>query len=140
MLAISGGVGLNDQVLVMLRGEVADIIVGSVFLFVGLAACSIAAIRRRSGVRIFIWLGIWSAMYGAMHLSQSPAVVSVLPHWLQISAPYANTAMTYLMVVAGSLSFLELSLGRVRFVIEAAALVGLGIAVVAFGVFVYGLK
>jgi hypothetical protein len=37
---------------------------GSIFLFIGLAACCIAAIRRRSGVRIFVWLGIWSAMYG----------------------------------------------------------------------------
>jgi hypothetical protein len=51
----------------MLRSQVADIIVGSIFLFIGLAACFIAAIRRRSGVRIFVWLGIWSAVYGAEH-------------------------------------------------------------------------
>src|SRR6266571_6516073 len=89
-----GGGRLEDQVLAMLRGQLADIILGAVFLFIGLAACSIAAIRRRSGVRIFVWLGIWSAMYGAMQLSQSPAVVAVSPRWIQISAPYANTAMT----------------------------------------------
>ena len=125
----------------MLRDQVADIIVGSVFLFIGLAACSIAAIRRRSGVRIFIWLGIWSAMYGAMHLSQSPAVVAISPGWLQISAPYANAAMTYLLVVVGSLSFLELSLGKVRFLIQGAAFVGLAIAVAGIAFFVlYGLK
>jgi len=72
-------VGLTDQVLAMLRGQVADIIVGSVFLFIGLATCCIAAIRRRGGVRIFIWLGLWSAMYGGEHLSQSPAVIAVSP-------------------------------------------------------------
>ncbi len=120
----------------MLRAQVADIIVGSVFLFVGLAACGIAAIRRRGGVRIFFWLGIWSAMYGALHLSQSPAVVAALPHWLQISAPYANTAMTYLGVVVGSLSFLELSLGKMRFLNQAGAFVGLAIAVAGVGFFV----
>ncbi len=101
-----GGGGLTDQVLVMLRAQVADMIIGSVFLFVGLAACGIAAIRRRSGVRIFFWLGIWSAMYGALHLSQSPAVVAALPHRLQIHVPYANTAMTYLLVVVASLSII----------------------------------
>jgi sigma-B regulation protein RsbU (phosphoserine phosphatase) len=120
---------------VILRGQVADIIIGSVFLFIGLAACSIAAIRRRSGVRIFVWLGIWSAMYGAMHLSQSPLVVAVSPRWLQISAPYANTAMAYLLVVVGSLSFRELSLGKVRLLIQAAACVGLAIAVAGIAFF-----
>ena len=127
---------MEDQVLAMLRGQVADIIFGSVFLFIGLAACSIAAIRRRSGVRIFVWLGIWSAMYGATNLIQSSAVVAVSPHWLQISAPYANTAMAYLVVVVGLLSFLELSLGRLRFLIQALACVGLVIAIAAIGFFV----
>ena len=73
-----------------LRGQVADIIIGSGFLFIGLVAWSIAAIRRHRGVRIFVWLGIWSAMYGALQLSQSPAVGALSPRWIQISAPYAN--------------------------------------------------
>lgn len=128
---------LSDQVVMMLRGQVADIIVGSVFLFIGLATCFIAAARRRSGVRIFVWLGIWSALYGAVRLSQSPAVLAVSPRWLQISAPYANTAMTYLLVVVGALSFLELSLGRLRLLIQAAVFLGMAIAVAGVGVFVF---
>ena len=120
-----------------LRGQVADIIIGSVFLFIGLAACSIAAIRRRSGVRIFVWLGIWSAMHGAVLLIETPAVVEVSPRWLQISAPYAYTAMKYLMVVVGLLSFRELSLGRLRLLIQAAACVGLVIAITGIGLFVF---
>ncbi len=121
----------------MLRDQLADIISGAVFLFIGLAAWSIAAIRRRSGVRIFVWLGIWSAMYGAMQLSESPAVLAASPRWLQISAPYANTSMTYLIVVVALLSFLELSLGRLRLLIQAAASVGLVIAIAAIGFFVF---
>lgn len=136
MLLSSGGADLTDQVLATLRGEVADIIAGSVFLFIGLAACSIAAIRRRRGMRIFVWLGMWSAMYGAEHLSRSQAVLALSPRWLQISAPYANTAMTYLFVVVGSLSFLELSRGKMRFLNQAGGLLGLGIAVAGTGFFV----
>jgi hypothetical protein len=121
---------------VILRGQVAEIIFGSVFLFIGMAACSIAAIRRRSGVRIFVWLGIWSAMYGVLHLSQSTAVVAASPRWLQIIAPYANTATSYLLVVVGSLAFLELSRGKVRLLVQATAAVGLAIAIAGMILFV----
>ena len=132
---------MEDQVLAMLRGQLADITLGAVFLFIGLAACSIAviraAIRRRSGVRIFVWLGIWTAIHGAIQLSQSSAVLAASPRWLQISAPNANTVMTYLTVVVGLLSFMELSLGRLRFLIQAAACLGLVIAIAAIGLFVF---
>ena len=132
-----GGVGLSGQALETLRGQVADIIIGSIFLFVGLAACAIAGIRRRSGTRIFAWLGIWSAMYGTVLLSQSQPVLAVSPRWVQISAPYANTAMMYLLVVVGSLAFLELSLGRLRLLLQGAAFVGLAIAVAGIAFFVF---
>ena len=99
MFAMSGGGRLEGQVVAMLRGQVVEIIAGAVFLFMGLAVCAIAVIRRRSGVRLFTWLGIWSAMYGAGLLSQSPAVVAALPHSLQIAVLYVNTVTAYLTVV-----------------------------------------
>ena len=134
---VLGGVRLNGQVVAVLREQLADIVFGSVFLFIGLAACFIAAIRGVGGVRTLVWLGIWSAMYGAIHLSNSPAVMAAWPRWLQISAPYANTAMTYLLVVVGSLSFVELSLGKLRLLIQLAASVGLAIAVAGIAFFVF---
>jgi len=124
---------LTAQAAAMLRGQIADIVVGSIFVFVGLASCSIAAFRRGRGVRTFIWLGLWSAMYGAVLLERSPAVLAVSPRWARIAAPDADTAITYLLVVAGSLSFLELSLGRLRRLIQAAAV--LGVVIAAAGVF-----
>ncbi len=45
--------------------------------------------------------------------------------------------MTYLGVVVGSLSFLELSLGKMRFLNQAGAFVGLAIAVAGVGFFVF---
>ena len=81
----AGGARLQDQALATLRGQLADIISGAVFVFVGLAACGIAAMRRRSGVRALIWWGIWSAMYGALRLGDSIAAAARLPHWFQVS-------------------------------------------------------
>jgi len=36
--------------------QVADIIIGTLFVFIGFACCAIAAMRRRSGVRVLVWL------------------------------------------------------------------------------------
>jgi len=129
---------LDDQVLTMLRGQLADIISGAIFSFAGLAVCSIAAIRRRSGVRLFVWLGIWSATYGAGLLSRSPAVVAALPHWLQISVPYVNTVTAYVTVVVAFLAFLELSVGQIRLVLKILIFAGMVVAAAGIGWFVFG--
>jgi phosphoserine phosphatase RsbU/P len=132
---------LEDRVLAMLRGQIADIILGAVFLFIASqmwGACAIAAIRRRSGVRLFIWLGIWSAMYGTQLLTLSPAVVATLPKWLHTSVPYANAVFAYLIVVVAFLAFLELSVGRLRLVVEIVIVAGIGVGVAGIGSFVLG--
>jgi phosphoserine phosphatase RsbU/P len=129
---------LDDQVLAMLRGQLADIISGAIFSFAGLAVCSIAAIRRRSGVRLFVWLGIWSVTYGAGLLARSPAVVAALPHWLQISVPYVNTVTAYITVVVAFLAFLELSVGQIRLVLKILIFAGMVVAAAGIGWFVFG--
>jgi sigma-B regulation protein RsbU (phosphoserine phosphatase) len=129
---------LDDQVLTMLRGQLADIISGAIFSFAGLAVCSIAAIRWRRGVRLFVWLGVWSATYGTGLLTRSPAVVAALPHWLQISVPYVNTVTAYLTVVVAFLAFLELSVGRIRLVLKIFIFAGMVVAGAGIGWFVFG--
>jgi phosphoserine phosphatase RsbU/P len=138
MFAMCGRWQLEDQVVAMLRGQLVEIISGAVFLFMGLAACSIAAIRWRSGVRLFVWLGVWSATYGAGRLTQSPAVVAALPHSFQMGVPYVNTVIAYLTVVVAFLAFLELSLGKVRLLIEIVIFAGIAVALAGIGWFVFG--
>src|SRR3984957_9944320 len=122
----------------MLRGQLTDILFGAVFLFIGLAALSIAAIRRRSGVRLVIWLGIWSSMYGTGLLARSPAVVAALPLVLQTSVPYVNTVIAYLLTVFAMSAFLELSRGGIRLLIKILILAEVVIAVVGIGWFAAG--
>jgi sigma-B regulation protein RsbU (phosphoserine phosphatase) len=121
----------------MLRGQVVDLVIGSIFLFIGLTACAIAVIHRRRGTRIFAWLGIWSALYGGVQLTQSEIMQTVSPRWVQIGSPYAHTGMMYLLIVFGLLSFRELSLGKVRFLIEVAVILGLVIAIMGVAHFVF---
>ncbi len=129
---------MEGQVLAMLRGQLEHIISGTIFIFIGLAACSIAAIRRRSEARLFIWLGIWSAMYGASLLAQSRAVVAALPHSIQLSVPYVNVVASYLVVVVATLAWLELSLGKLRLLIKIILVAGTAVAGAGIGWFVFG--
>jgi hypothetical protein len=75
---------LQDQLPVISREQLAVIMFGTVFVFIGLAACAFAAVRRREEVRLFAWLGVWSAMVG------------VLPQWIQFRVPFVWTVVVYL--------------------------------------------
>jgi hypothetical protein len=75
-------------------------------------------------------------MYGALRLSESPAVVMASPRALQIGAPYANTAIGYRIVVPALLAFLELTRGGLRMLVQVAAWIGLAIGVMGILVFV----
>jgi phosphoserine phosphatase RsbU/P len=129
---------LEDHLLAMLRSQLTDIVFGAVFLFTGFAACSIAAIRRRSGVRLVTWLGIWSAMYGIGLLFRSTAVIAALPLVLQTTVRYANVLIAYVLSIAAMLAFLELSRGGIRPVIKILILAEVVVAVVGICWFAVG--
>lgn len=88
-------------------------------------------------MRLFLWLGIWSAMYGTGLLTRTQIVVTALPKWLQIIVPHANAVNTYVIVVVAFFAFLELSVGRLRLVIQTIIIVGIGVAIAGIGWFVY---
>jgi sigma-B regulation protein RsbU (phosphoserine phosphatase) len=128
---------LDDQVLAALRGQVTSIGFGTAFVGGGIAAALLAAVRRQPGTFSLWWLGAWSAMYGARLLGETPAVVAALPRRADTALPYLNTALSYLLVVAGSLAWLGLSRGGVRRLLQAAVIVGLVIAAGGIGAFLW---
>jgi len=128
----------GDATLEMLRAQVVNIVVGTIFLSIGATACAIAAIRWRRGVRILVWWGIWSGMYGLQTLCQTPAVLAVLPHALKTAMPYVSTAVMYLLLVSALFAWRELSLGRLRLLIQLEIFAGLAIALIGFGTFMLG--
>jgi hypothetical protein len=68
-------------------------------------------------------------MYGALRLSQSPAVIMASPRALQAGASHVNIVIEYLIVVPALLAFLELAVGGLRVLIQVAAWIGLAIGV-----------
>jgi hypothetical protein len=55
------GTSAADAALATLRGDLINIVLGTLFLAVGATACAIAAIRWRRGVRILVW---WESLAG----------------------------------------------------------------------------
>lgn len=86
---------LDDQALATLRGQVVDIISGTVFVFLGLIACGIAAMRRRSGVRVLL-----KPVRQTRQRSQRTAHVTL---------------------VVAARAWLELSVGKLRLVVRHSA-------------------
>jgi sigma-B regulation protein RsbU (phosphoserine phosphatase) len=127
-----------DAALETLRGDVINIVLGAVFLTVGATACAMAAMRRRRGVRILAWWGIFSGMYGLQKLGQTPTILTVLPHSFRPVAPYVNTAVMYLLLISALFAWRELSLGKLRFLVNLEIFLALAIALVGMGTFVLG--
>lgn len=117
--------------------QLQGIICGTVFVFAGLAACCIAAMRRRSGMRVVTWLGVWSAMYGSQPLTHALAAVANLPHWFRVCLPYLDTVNAYFIVVVAALAFLELTTGQARLFLKLVIFVGSAIGVAGIGFFVF---
>ena len=77
-------------------------------------------------------------MYGVQKLLQTAVVVAVLPHALKSATPYVSTAVMYLLLVSALFAWRELSLGKIRFLIQVEIFAGLAIALIGFGTFVLG--
>ncbi|MGC1651153.1 MAG: hypothetical protein WA741_35440 [Candidatus Sulfotelmatobacter sp.] len=114
-----------------------DIVLGTAFLTVGVTACAIATIRWRRGFGILTWWGIFSAMYGQT-LGQTTTMLTVLPHSLMSVAPYVQTAVRYLLLVSALFAWRELTLGKLRLLIQLEIFVGSAIALLGIGTFVLG--
>ncbi len=121
-----------------LRGDVINIVLGTVFLAVGATACVIAAMRGRRGVRTLIWWGLFSGMYGLQKLLQTATFLTILPQWLGSAVPYVSTVVRYLLLVAALCAWRQLTTGRLRRLVQLVIYAGLAIAALGIGTFVRG--
>ena len=108
------GACLGDEAVVILHEQVGVIILGTIFLFIGVSACCIAAIRGRDARRILAWFGVFSAMYGVRLFAEVPAAFSLLVGRFWPYAPQLVWIITYVILIPALLFWAELSLGTLR--------------------------
>ena len=98
----------------MLNEQFGIVILGTIFLFIGVAACCVAAIRGRAARRILAWFGVFSAMYGVRLFAEVPAAFRLMvgPFWSY--APQLVWIITYVILIPALLFWVQLSLGTLR--------------------------
>ncbi|MGO9124865.1 MAG: PP2C family protein-serine/threonine phosphatase [Terriglobales bacterium] len=115
------------------RAEFAVVILGTIFVFIGVTACGIAAVRRGNTGRILVWFGIFSGLYGVRLFAAVPTAFSLLVGPFSSSAPQVVWIITYVIMIPALLFWAELTVGTLRriariMVIPASAIAIAGIA------------
>lgn len=123
------------QVAGLLRSQLPDIIAGIFFILAALVAFAIASIRRRSGVRLLVWLGIWTGIFGVNVLLHTPLTRELVPHALRAPASFLSAAFSYLNIVAAGFAFLELTAGAARILTKLLIAAAIVVAVLGIGAF-----
>ncbi|WP_187148961.1 PP2C family protein-serine/threonine phosphatase [Candidatus Korobacter versatilis] len=116
-----------------LRADAIDLACGTAFVIVGLASCAIAFARRRTKVRMFYWLGIWTCLYG-VNVLWVP-LHGIQPYPIRVIEPYARALTMYLVLPFAFLSWMEATRGWVRRFSAVLVVIEVAIAIVAFAVF-----
>ena len=102
-----------------------------------MCVCGIAVVQRRSAGKVFIWLGIWSAIDGTEYLFGSLADLGLMPNWILPILPYVGNILSFLVVVIALLAFLGLSQGKLRLFLQGAIVAGLAVAVAGIALFLF---
>jgi len=123
------------QVVSLLRGELVNLFSGAFFVLFGVVAFAIAIVRRHGGVRMLVWIGFWSAIFGLTMLFQSPAIQAAFPASLRPLLILGAVSTSYLTLVVASLAFLELTLGALRRLAQFLLVADMTIAVAGIGIY-----
>ena len=122
------------QTLEGLRAQMPEIMLGSVFVFIGLVALAISLVRHRKTMRAVVWFGLLSAFYGLRLLAQARAFVGVLPPFAMSVREFFIVVLTHMILIPALMVWYELSTGVMRkivkfFVIAATMIAVAGVVV-----------
>jgi sigma-B regulation protein RsbU (phosphoserine phosphatase) len=114
-------------------GTVIDIMLGTVFLFVGMAACGIAALRRRGASLPMVWFGLFIGMYGLRMLAEVISLLHLVP-----GSPWPDRvviAVDYVLVIPALLFWTEVSVGILQQMFRWLTVLAACVAVLGLGWF-----
>ncbi len=127
---------LEYPALVLLREHLAGLLLGTIFLFVGLIACCIAAVRRHGGSRLLVSFGLFIGLYGLGKLADADSALQLF-----LKSPWPDRVeigVDYVLVIPALLFWIELSRGALRRVLWSLTFLAAGIAALGLGWFIIG--
>jgi sigma-B regulation protein RsbU (phosphoserine phosphatase) len=123
----------QDAYPVVPGGAMIDIMLGTIFLFVGMAACGIAVLRRRGASRPLVWFGLFIGMFGLRMLAEVTSLLRLVP-----GSPWPDrvvTAVDYLLVIPALLFWAEVSAGILQRAFQWLTVLATSVAVLGLGWF-----
>ena len=96
------------------EADFAFVILGTIFLFIGIFSCAIALARRGSARKVLGWFGIFSGMYGVRLFAAVPAAFRLLVGQFASHAQQFVWIITFLIMIPALLLWAELSLATLR--------------------------
>jgi sigma-B regulation protein RsbU (phosphoserine phosphatase) len=119
------------QTLEGLRAQIPEIMLGSIFVFVGAVALAISAVRHRKTMRAVVWFGLLSFCYGLRLLMEARTFVGLLPPWVMAGRAILIVVLTHAILVPALLVWYDLSTGIIRKLVR--VFVGLAIVLAVLG-------
>lgn len=111
----------------LVREHILDVFFGTIFLFIGSAACLIAALRHKRESKLLVWFGLFIGMYGARILCHVAGTLQLFP---DASWPkHAEIVLDFVLVIPSFLFWAERTRSHLRRAFQFFAAVGGGIAV-----------
>jgi len=108
----------------------AFVILGTMFLFIGIFSCTVALARRGSAKNVLGWFGIFSGMYGVRLFAAVPAAFRLFVGPFASHAQQFVWIITFVIMIPALLFWAELSLAALRrfflFMILPASVVAAG--------------
>ena len=113
----------------MHAADLGNIILGTIALFMGVAACLVGLIHRGNATKALLWFALFSGLYGTRLFASTPNALTLLAQPL---APYAGiliSTITYVILIPAALFWVEMSFGILRRVFKIFAAIAIIIAI-----------
>src|SRR5579871_6224713 len=113
----------------MYAADFGYIILGTIALFMGIAACVVGLLHRGTATRALLWFSLFSGLYGARLFASTPPALALLARPLSPYGAILISIITYIILIPATLFWVEMSFGILRRIIQVFAALAILIAI-----------
>jgi len=113
----------------MYAADLGNIILGTIALFMGIAACLVGVIHRGNATKALLWFALFSGLYGVRLFASTPNALTLLAGPLSSHAAILISIITYVILIPATFFWVELSFGILRRVFQIFATLAIIVAI-----------
>jgi len=113
----------------MYAADLGNVILGTIALFMGIAACLVGVIHRGNATKALLWFALFSGLYGARLFASTPIALTLLAGPLSPYAGIAISIITYIILIPAALFWIEMSFGTLRRIFQVLTALAIIVAI-----------